>query len=71
MRYVSGFGGTFHRSLFLCICPHDCYIETVIRNAGGGGNGDGKYRILRSRAKILGLGDFTAQARCADFPVLA
>ena len=46
----------------------------VIRSAGGGdsdGDGDSKHRILRYRAKILGLGNFTAQARCADFPVSA
>ena len=36
----------------------DCYIETVIRSAGGGG-GDGEHVVgfLRPRAKIIGLGD--------------
>ena len=50
----------------------------AVRSAGGGdnsgngdGDGDGKHRILRSRAKILGLGDFVAQARCADYPISA
>ena len=28
-------------------------------------------RIFALQGQILGLGDFTAQARCADFPVPA
>ena len=62
-------GGTFLRSLFFNICLQDCYIEMAIRSA----------RVvvmivivsigfLRSRAKILGLSNFTAQARHANFP---
>ena len=42
----------------------------VIKSASDDGNNNNKYRILRSQAKILGLGNFTAWARYADFPVL-